>query len=173
MKKGILFIATSLDGYIARKNGEIDWLFTDQDYGYEEFYQSIDITLIGYKTYQQLLTFEEFPYPDKINYVFSRHHKNQDHNLVTFISTDPVEFVKQLKQASGKNLWLVGGGQMNTLFLNANLLDEIIISIHPVILGEGIPLFAGNPQEKKLQLIKHQSFESGLIQITYKIKGDG
>lgn len=170
MRKVILFIAASLDGYIARKDGAIDWLFTEGDYGYQEFYQSIDTTLTGNTTYQQTLTFGEFPYPGKTNYVFTRNQNQAKHNQVTFVSSDVPDFVRQLKQASGKDIWLVGGGQINTILLNAGLIDEMIVSIHPIILGEGIPLFAGQPREKKTTLVAVKSFDSGLIQLHYQIR---
>ena len=170
MRKVILFIATSLDGYIARKDGAIDWLFTDGDYGYQEFYQSIDTTLTGNATYQQTLTFAEFPYPGKTNYVFTRNPNQASNDQVTFVSSDISDFVHQLKQQNGKDIWLVGGGQINTILLNAGLIDEMIVSIHPIILGDGIALFVGQPREKKMTLVAVKSFDSGLIQLHYQIR---
>jgi dihydrofolate reductase len=109
MRQVKLFIATSPDGFIADKNGGIDWLFTDQDYGYADFYASIDTTLTGYKTYEDILGFGEFPYPGKTNYVFSRHPRQADNNPVRFISGEIAAFVQQLKQETGRDIWLVGG----------------------------------------------------------------
>ncbi|HEY4789192.1 MAG TPA: dihydrofolate reductase family protein [Bacteroidales bacterium] len=167
MREIVLFSASSLDGYIARKNGDIDWLFTDGDYGYLDFYNSIDTTLTGHNTYKQVLTFGEFPYPGKTNYIFGKPDNPHDKNPVIFVSDDMITFVRQLKHERGKKIWLVGGGQLNTTLWNAGLIDEIILSVHPVILGEGIPLLSGNPVERKLKLIRTKSFESGLVQITY------
>jgi dihydrofolate reductase len=170
MRKVKLFIATSLDGFIAAKNGGIDWLFTDQDYGYTDFYASIDTTLTGYNTYKDILGFGEFPYPGKTNYVFSRHHQQADKNPVTFISSDIAAFVRQLKQAPGQDIWLVGGGQINEVLLQAGLIDELIVSIHPTILGEGRPLFAGRTQRQDLHLSGSKTFETGLVQLIYQVK---
>jgi dihydrofolate reductase len=170
MRKVKLFIATSLDGFIADKNGGIDWLFTDQDYGYADFYASIDTTLTGYKTYEDLLGFGEFPYPGKTNYVFSRHHQKADDNPVTFISDDIAAFVQHLKQQPGQDIWLVGGGQINEVLLQAGLIEELIVSIHPTILGEGRPLFAGRTQRQDLQLMGSKTFETGLVQLIYQVK---
>lgn len=170
MRKVILFIATSLDGFIARKDGSIDWLFSDQDYGYSSFIKSIDTTLTGHSTYKQVLTFGEFPYKGTTNYIFSRTSQPPDGNPVTFISSDIAQFVRDLKQQKGKHIWLVGGGQINTVMLNAGLIDEMVVSIHPVILGEGLPVFAGQPNETKFRLARQKSFESGLIQTTYRMK---
>lgn len=167
MRKVILFIATSLDGFIARKDGSIDWLFGDQDYGYSEFIKTIDTTLTGHATYKQVLTFGEFPYKDTTNYIFSRSPQAPDKNPVTFISSDIAQFVRNLKNKKGQHIWLVGGGQINTVLLNAELIDEMIVSIHPIILGEGLPLFAGRPNETKFKVTGQKTFESGLVQITY------
>jgi dihydrofolate reductase len=168
MRSVKLFIATSLDGYIAGPNDEIDWLFTDGDYGYKKFYDSIDTTLSGYNTYRLALTFGSFPYPDKTNYVFSRLHQHHEDTPVTFISADPCQLVSDLRKKDGKDIWLVGGGQLNTLLLNAGLIDEMIISVHPIILGNGIPLFGGHPKQLKLKLLASEAFSSGLLQVTYK-----
>ena len=172
MRKVILYIATSLDGYIARENGDIDWLFTDSedhDYGYSELYNSIDTTLIGNSTYEQILTFGEFPYPGKTNYVFTSNKKAKPHPSVKMIHLDIGKFVRKLKSENGKNIWLVGGGQINTVLLNANLIDELIISVHPIMLGNGIPLFEKHNGQSDLTLIKSCPYPNGLIQMTYKI----
>ena len=170
MRKVILFIATSLDGFIARKDGTIDWLFTDDDYGYKEFYGSIDTTLTGGVTYRGTRTFGEFPYPGKTSFVFSRKPPVNDRNPVNFISSDVAEFVRRLKLKTGKDIWLVGGGQINTILLNAKLIDKMVISVHPVILGEGIALFGERPRESFFELTDHKAYTSGLMQLTYTTK---
>ncbi|MFP4060164.1 MAG: dihydrofolate reductase family protein [Bacteroidota bacterium] len=169
MRSVILFIATSLDGYIAGKDGNLDWLFTDGDYGYGNFINSIDTTLMGYNTYNDILSFGEYPYPDKKNYVFSRTHKKEDDHPTEFIYTDIPKFVRELKNKKGKNIWLVGGGQVNTVLWNEGLIDELIISVHPVILGEGVTLFSGKKQVKNLKLNSMQKFDNGLVQLRYTI----
>ncbi|MEM6842767.1 MAG: dihydrofolate reductase family protein [Bacteroidota bacterium] len=143
MRKIILYSAMSLDGFIARPDGEIDWLFDDQDYGYSEFLQRIDTTLMGNRTYQQILTFGDFPYTDKTNYVFTRSVTVQDDGRVQFVYSDLVNLVTELKQQLGRDIWLIGGRQINTVLLNAELIDEMILSVHPTVLGSGVPLFGG------------------------------
>jgi dihydrofolate reductase len=170
MRQVKLFIATSLDGFIADKNGGIDWLFTDQDYGYADFYASIDTTLTGYKTYEDILGFGQFPYPGKTNYVFSRRHQKVDDNPVTFIADDAAGFVQQLKRQPGRDIWLVGGGQINEVLLHAGLIDVLLVSIHPTVLGEGRPLFAGRSTRQDFTLINSKTFETGLVQLTYGLK---
>ena len=176
MRKIILYIAASVDGYIARSDGSIDWLEDEsytikgEDFGYSQFIKPVDATLMGNSTYKGILGFDmPFPYPDKENYVFSRSaHNQQDTEFVKFVREDAVAFVKNLKQQQGGNIWLIGGGQLNTLFLNEGLLDEIILTYIPVILGNGIPLFAAGAHEKKLSVLESKSFENGFVQVRYK-----
>lgn len=168
MRKIVLFIATSLDGFIAGKNGDTDWLFTDGDFGYKEFYNSIDTTIMGYNTYFFISQFEQFPYPDKKNYVFSRSNREPDGKPVEIVFSDVVEFARELREQEGKNIWLVGGSQINSILLNAGLIDQMIISIHPVALGQGIKLFKEEDLKYlQFKLVDHKVFERGLVQLTY------
>jgi len=168
MRKVVLFIATSIDGFIAGPDEEIDWLFTDQDYGYTEFYNSIDTTLMGYKTYKLCESFPEFPYPDKENFVFTRDASRKDTKYVKFVSSDIEGFVSELKAAVGKkDIMLVGGGQINNLLVRADLIDEIVHSIIPVVLGKGIPLFGNEPVIKKFKTAGVKTYDSGLIQMKF------
>jgi dihydrofolate reductase len=168
MRKVVLFIATSLDGFIAGKDGNIDWLYTDGDFGYSEFYKSIDTTLMGHNTYKDILQFGSFPYPDKRNFVFTRKEREPDQNPVAFITGGVANFVRELKSEKGKNIWLVGGGQINSILLNNNLIDQMIISIHPKVLGDGIPLFKNESLTNlEYRLENHKVFERGLVQLTY------
>jgi len=171
MRKIVLFIATSLDGFIAGKDGNTDWLYTDGDFGYNAFYKSIDTTLMGYNTYFFVRHFPEFPYPDKKNFVFTRKQRISDGNPIEFVMGDVVEFTRKLKKNAGENIWLVGGGQINSILLNADLIDQMIISIHPVALGQGIKLFRDESLKKlRFNLINHEVFERGLVQLTYENK---
>ena len=167
MRKIILFIACSLDGYIARENGSVDWLFTDADYGYSKFYKSIDTMIMGRKTYEKALELGDHSYNAKKWYVFTRAPESKKDANVEFI-TDIVPFVRKLKEAEGKNIWLVGGSEIISLLLAANLLDELIISIHPIILGKGIPLFRKMEKQTKLKMLRTVSYKSGLVKIHYK-----
>ena len=174
MRKIKLYIASSLDSLIAGENGSIDWLFSDADYGYTEFYDSIDTILVGRKTYEQSLTFEEYPYKGKKVYVFTHSAKEQldkEASDVEYIDKDIPEFVRRLIQqpVSNRDIWLLGGGEIVSQFLNADLVDEIILSVHPIILGKGIPLFNKIEQLIKLRLVKSIPFESGLVQLHYSI----
>jgi dihydrofolate reductase len=163
----ILFIATSIDGFIARKNGDIDWLFTDQDYGYREFFSCVDTVVMGRKTYAASLAFGEYPYPGRISYVFSRTRKGQQDDNARFVAPDPAEFIAGLKSKPGKHIWLVGGSELIQSFVQCDLIDEYVISVHPVILGSGIPLFRSPLPTQKLIYRDCTSFDTGLVQMTY------
>lgn len=174
MRKIKLYIASSLDSFIAGENGTIDWLFSDADYGYAEFYNSIDTIFVGRKTYEQSLTFEEYPYNGKKVYVFTHNAKKQKDKYtsdIEYIDRDILEFVRDLIQqpVSNRDIWLFGGGEIVSLFLNADLVHEIILSIHPIILGKGIPLFNKIKKLVKLRLVKSSQFESGLVQLHYGV----
>ncbi|MFE1744763.1 dihydrofolate reductase family protein [Coleofasciculus sp. H7-2] len=169
MRKIILFIASSLDGYIARQSGDIDWLFTDQDYGYSEFFASVDTVLMGRKTYEQVLTFGEYPYKGVKSYVFTRNPLFPADSNAEVITEDIKKFVEQLRQVDGKNIWLVGGSQLTHALMSQNLVDELILSIHPTILGEGIPLFDNRINPQSLNLTKCQTYRSGLVQLCYNV----
>ncbi|MDO8625168.1 MAG: dihydrofolate reductase family protein [Candidatus Diapherotrites archaeon] len=165
----IVFIASSLDGFIAGPHGEIDWLFTDQDYGYKEFYASVDTLLAGRKTYELANTFPEWPYTGKEVFVFSRHPQKEKDARVKF-ETDPVPFVKKLREISGKNIWLVGGGEIVSLLLDAGLIDELRVFVHPIVLGKGIRLFPFGTAQAKLELMDSHAFGSGLVELRYRVK---
>jgi dihydrofolate reductase len=167
MRKIILFIASSLDGFIAGKSGEIDWLFTDQDYGYTKFFNTIGVVIMGRKTYDQALTFGEYPFKGKESFVFSRSRADATDENVKFISGDVAIFVDSLRSQHGKDIWLVGGSELIQQFLKHDLIDEFVISIHPIILGEGIPLFPIPNPLQKLHLEQCETFDTGLVQITY------
>ena len=177
MRKIKLYIASSLDCFIADENGSIDWLFSDADYGYADFYNSIDTILVGRKTYEQFLTFEEYPYKGKKVYVFTHNNareqkKKKTTSDVEYVDKDIPEFVRRLLQqpfSNGGDIWLLGGGEILSLFLNADLVDEIILSVHPIILGKGIPLFNNIEKSVKLRLLESIPFESGLVQLRYCI----
>lgn len=170
-----LYIACSLDGYIARKDGSIDWLTeyennSETDYGYSEFYSSIGTVLMGRKTYEQVLGFGDWPYGEKKTYVFTRQNEplRREKN-VEFVSGDIGEFARRLKENTDEDIWLVGGSQLIKVFLEENLVQDFIVFVVPIILGSGIPLFDRIGKEIRLKMINTERYESGLVRVEYEI----
>lgn len=171
-RKVVVFIAMSLDGYIARENGAIDWLFENapidpEEYGFSDFYKTIDAVILGKATYDQLPELHDsFPFPDKKCYVFSRTASGRDEH-VEFVNGEIGLFVKKLKQ-QGANIWLVGGSELIEGFMEANAVDEFMISVIPVLIGKGIPLFKKNDRETRLKLKNHFRF-GDCVMLHYKV----
>lgn len=172
MRNLLLYIATSLDGYIAREDGSIDWLESadtgEEDYGYQEFFDSVDTTLMGNRTFRQILGFPvEFPYPGKRNIVFTRSEPvPSEYAEVT--NRDPVSMIRELKGEDGGDIWLVGGSELNSLLLEADLIDRMILTVLPRPLGSGIPLFRRRAPDLPWQLTDADAYDSGFLQLTYE-----
>lgn len=165
-----LYIACSLDGKIARADDGIDWLpdIAEEDYGYKEFYDSVDTVIMGYKTYEVCLQLGEWYYKDKISYVFSRNPQKNILPEAELVTDDITTFVAGLKQKGEKDIWLVGGGQIISALHNAGLIDEYIIAIIPIVLGEGVPLFPNVKWEQKLKLGYNKVYKNGVVLLYYK-----
>ncbi|WP_409292558.1 dihydrofolate reductase family protein [Peribacillus sp. SCS-37] len=169
----VLFIAQSLDGYIAAKDDSLQWLFDvegEGDNGYSEFYDGIDTILLGKRTYDWIMEHENgnFPYQNKECYVFSRS-EIKNTNAVTFVNEDISAFTAKLKKQEGKSIWMVGGGDLLHTFLKENLVDELIVTIAPKILGEGIPLFKPDDYYLDLLLTGTRTFNQ-FVELHYKVK---
>ena len=175
MRKIKLYIAISLNGKVARPDGEVDWLDAipnpDQlDYGYFAFYDTIDTTIQGYNTYQKVLDWGvEFPYKDKTNYVLTRQSDRKPNEHVTFLHENPIAFIRDLKSQEGKDIWLIGGGQVNTILWNENLIDEIWMYVMPIVIPDGIDLFAFLPNESQVQLMDSKSYPNGVVELKYRV----
>jgi dihydrofolate reductase len=169
MPKIRLYIATSLDGFIAEPDGGVGWLFTDGDYGYTAFFDSIEALIMGRRTYEQVLGFGEWPYGEKPTYVFTRSAPGDEHPHVEFVSSDVGTFVDELRQRLRRDIWLVGGAALVSTFRKLGLIDEYILSVHPVLLGDGILLFERPQPREGLRLQEVSSFESGLVQLRYAV----
>ncbi|RKN79670.1 dihydrofolate reductase family protein [Ulvibacterium marinum] len=168
-RKIILNLCTSLDSFIEGENGEIDWCLTDQDYSMTAFLNRIDTIFFGRKSYEQLV--QEMPnaFSDKKKVVFSKTLKNIDaHSRI--ISGNIENEVRDLINAPGKDIWLFGGANLTTTMLNLNLVDELMISVHPLLLGKGKPLFSAIERRKKLRLTDTKTFSTGLVQLYYTVE---
>ena len=176
-RKTILYIAMSLDGYIATADGGLDFLSVveqkGQDYGYGDFIKTIDTVILGRKAYDKVLSFGiPFPHADKQTFVITRTARPKEGNI-TFYNGDLKELMQNLKKEKNheteipKNIFVDGGAEIVNALMKDNLIDEFIISVIPLFLGEGISLFKQGRPETKLKLINSVAFEKGLVQLHY------
>lgn len=167
----IYYVAMSLDGYIATSNGGVDWLsqfeIAGQDYGYADFYGSVDALLMGRHTYEQVLEFGEWPYPGKPCWVLSRQAIAVQPPEVTLTSQSPSKMMATLQTHGVERVWLVGGGQLAASFRAAGLISEYILTVMPIILGAGIPLFATSGIQETLKRVECQPFPDGAVALRY------
>jgi dihydrofolate reductase len=173
-----VFIATSLDGFIARRDGRIDWLDQvnaalppGEDCGYHAFMASVDALVLGRRTYEQVLTFGAWPYGDKPVVVLSRQALDFPAHVppsVTVSAGTPAELVARLTAQGARRLYVDGGVTIQR-FLAAGLLDELIVTVVPVLLGEGRPLFGPVPHDLALALVETRTFPGGLVQSHYRV----
>ena len=170
MRKVILAVAVSLDGLIEGPNGEYDWCFTDQDYGMTYFYKRIDAMFIGRKSYELFsMSGEVMPgFPKLTEYVFSTTLKEVKPGAI-LIKENVAETVKRIKNEPGKDIFLFGGASLTSSLLNLSLIDECWISVHPIILGSGKPLFSEIKSRIPLKLIDTKTYSRGLVSLTYKL----
>lgn len=171
-RKVVLYIAQSLDGFIARENDDISWLSVverdNEDYGYNDFVKTIDTVFMGRRTYDKVLSFGiEFPHKGKMCYVLSKKLKGADEN-VQFFSGNIADLINDIKTQEGKDIFIDGGSEVVREFRDNDLIDEYIISIIPIMLGKGIRLFRETETENNLRLVKSETFDSGLVQLRYE-----
>lgn len=167
MRKIILNIAVSLDGFIEGPAGEIDWCFTDQDYGMRKFLSQIDTIFWGRKSYQLVFRTTPNPYPDKINYVFSRTLRHAA-GSIRLINAEMEKAVSEILRQEGKDIWLFGGANLFSTLLNARLVHEMHLAIHPILLGGGKPLFENLQHRSRFEFVRSKPYATGLVQLFYK-----
>lgn len=156
----VYYVAASLDGFIATPGGGIEWLRpfenTGEDYGYAEFYASVEAVLMGRKTYEQCLQFPEWPYAGKPYWMFSRSNGNT-----------PAKVVAEMRSRGIRRAWLVGGGKLAAAFRAEGLITEHIVSFVPVLLGAGVALFDGPGATEGLKLLGSRAYGNGIVQLRY------
>ena len=167
----VYYVAASIDGYIATSDGGVEWLAPfegkGEDYGYSKFYSSVDAVLLGRKTYEQSLTFGEWPYPGKPCWVFSRGALKSAEAEVTCTNQNPRQIVAELENRKLRRAWLVGGASLASVFQSQRLISEYVISVIPIVLGGGIPLFEAGGSRQSLKHVETKSYPSGIVQLTY------
>lgn len=170
-RRVVLGVGISLDGYIARPNGAVDFLFMPKDYSMASFFSSVDVSVMGRKTYDAALALgASFSGEPRKTYVFSHSQPSGVRNHVTFTNQAPAALIGELRERPGKHIWLMGGGELAREFLKADLVDELYIGIVPVVLGEGIPLFPSGFPQRDFTLLENKTYSKGLIGLRYERK---
>jgi dihydrofolate reductase len=178
-RKIIVYIATSADGYIARPDGDVEWLNrrpNNIDYGMKAFYRTIDTILWGRKTYDWLLAYHKKHglkgemFDTKVaNFVFSRKPPKRPAEGVEFVTQPVKKFAKKLRAAPGKHIWMMGGGGLIASFLDAGEIDEFDIHVIPTFIGEGIPLMARRHRDVELRLLAARKYADGSVRLRYEV----
>jgi len=186
-RKIIVYIATSADGYIARPDGDVEWLNRRPrtvDYGMTEFYPTIDTILWGRKTYDWVLAYyrkkgkkgnrkngkKDDMFDTKLaNYVFSRRPPKRATPGVEFVSESVKAFAQRLRATPGKHIWMMGGGGLIASFLDAGEIDEFDIQVIPTLIGEGIPLMAPRHRDVPLRLRSARKYPDGVVRLRYQV----
>ena len=168
----IYYVAMSVDGFIADKNGSVAWLEklppSDSDYGYGRLLSNTDALIMGRKTYEQVISFGEWPYADKLTWVMTSQPLVSDRDDVIMTHQSPADLITEIGERGLRQIWLVGGGLLAKAFHDQSLISETIISVIPYLLGEGVPLFALGARETSLTLTTAETYDSGVVQMTYR-----
>jgi dihydrofolate reductase len=166
VRKVVLGLGISLDGYIARRNGAVDFLFMPKDYSMAPFFATIDTAIMGRKTLDA--AGGTISGSSMATYVLSHSQPPGKRNGVTFTDQPPTALIEQIRKKPGKNIWLMGGGELAREFLKADLVDELYIGMVPVLLGEGIPLFPGGFPQRDFKLVENKTYSKSLIALKYQ-----
>jgi len=172
--KTTYYVASSLDGYIAKEDGDVSWLeeldIPMEDTGYEEFYSTVDALVMGRKTYEMVVSFGQWPYGDKPVWVCSSSNITPVEGCNLQLGNTPEEVCQAADKMDIRHLWLVGGGSLASSFLEMKSLTNISLSLMPIILGGGIKLFGDLPSPGKIKKENQVPHDSGFIQLEYAIK---
>jgi dihydrofolate reductase len=174
-RRVIVHIAASADGYIARSDGDLEWLTSrpapEGFYGMGAFMKTIDTTVFGRKTYEVSLQLGAKFDSGRRTFVFSRQPPPANAPKgVEFVNGSIAAFVSRLREQPGKNIWLMGGGELIASFLDEQAIDEFVVSVVPVFIGDGIPLIARRHRHVPLDLQSVERFEDGLVQLHYRVR---
>ena len=171
MRKIRYGVAMSLDGYIAGPNGEADWIVIDPDVNFAEIWAQFDTLLMGRRTYEAaIVRLGKTSFQGMKTFVVSRTLKQADHPEVTILSELNRDWMETLRAQNGKDIWLMGGGELFRSLLQMDAVDTVEVHIIPVLLGGGVPLLPPSAQQTKLTLSSHKIYRSGLISLIYNIQ---
>ena len=170
MRKVVYGVGISLDGYIARPDGSVDFLFMPKDYSMAPFFKRCDTALLGRKTYEAGLKMSG----GKLNgygmkcYIFSRTLGEVGHEDFTVVKEAPKPFIEAFRKKKGKDIWLMGGGELTRTFLQQDLVDEVYLGVVPTLIGEGIPAFPSGFPQREFKLAENRTYSRGLITVRYE-----
>ena len=165
----MLGLGISLDGYIARPDGAVDFLFMPKDYSLAPFFSTIDTAVAGRKTFDVALKMGGGTFASEMpTYIFSRSQPPGKRNGVEFVNESPASLIERLRKNRGKDIWMMGGGELAREFLKADLIDALYFGIVPALLGAGIPAFPNGFPQRDFKLVENQSYSKGLIALKYK-----
>lgn len=170
MRKIVLGLGISLDGYIARPDGSVDFLFMPKDYSMGPFFKTIDAALMGRKTYEVGLRMSGGKKLDTYGLttcVFSRSLPSGERGGIIFTRERPKKIVESLRKRKGKNIWLMGGGELARDFLKDDLVDELYLGVVPVLIGEGLPLFPPGFPQREFKLLENKTYSQSMISLKY------
>ena len=171
MRKVVLGLGISLDGYIARHDGSVDFLFMPRDYSMAPFFATIDVAIMGRKTLDvglKLSGGETIASYGLTCYVMSRSQPPGERYGAIFTQQTPAALVNALRKKPGKNIWMMGGGELAREFLKADLIDELYLGVIPVLIGEGIPLFPAGFPQREFSLLENKTYSRGMISLRYE-----
>ncbi len=163
-------VACSLDGFIAGPNGEADWIIMDPEIDFEAIFEQFDTFLIGRKSFEAMGGATQRSTPGNVKCVFSRTLRAEDYPGVTIVNEDAGAFVENLKEESGKDIWLWGGGELFRSLLSLGVVDTVEVGVIPILLGDGIPLFPSPGPQTSLKLTKHYVTKLGIVGLEYSIE---
>jgi dihydrofolate reductase len=171
MRKIRYGVAMSLDGYIAGPNGEADWVLIDSEFNFAELWAQFDTLLMGRRTYEAATArLGEASFEGRKTFVVSRTLKQADHPNVTILPELSRDWLKASRAESGKDIWLMGGGELFRLLLEMGAVDTVEVSVIPILLGGGVPLLPHPAQQTKLTLSSHKIYRSGLVSLIYDVQ---
>jgi dihydrofolate reductase len=171
MRKIRYGVAMSLDGYIAGPNGEADWIVIDSEVNFAEIWAQFDTLLMGRRTYEAAIArLGKASFQGMKTFVVSRTLRQEDHPEVTILSELSQDWLKALRTQSGKDIWLMGGGELFRFLLERDAVDTIEVSVIPVLLGGGVPLLPPPAQRTQLSLSNHRIYRSGQLSLIYDVQ---
>jgi len=171
MRKVIYGVGISLDGYIARPDGSVDFLFMPKDYSMAAFFKRIDVAVMGRKTYEvgMKLSGGKISSPGMACYVFSKTLPSDSPGGVTVVRETPKAFMEGIQKRKGKDIWLMGGGELTRVFLRDDLVDELYLGIVPTLIGEGISAFPAGFPQRDFKLLENKTYSKGMIGTSYAL----